>query len=145
MALDGKQTIDGGYIIIGKVLISGNDKLQLTKTDENGIEQWKKNYENLAGDDDGLSVIQNTDGGYTILKNYCGIFNTDENGIVQWAQNFTEQVNPTPQSAGSYCYEFKSFQKTIDGEYIIVGNLWTPIYGVGNGENDIVVIKTDVY
>jgi hypothetical protein len=144
VALDGKQTIDGGYIIIGTVLIGGNHKLRLTKTDENGIEQWKKNYENLAGDGS-LSVIQNTDGGYTILENYCSIFNTDENGIVQWTQGFTENVKPTPQSAGSYCYDFNSFQKTIDGEYIIVGNLWTPIYGIGNGEYDIIVLKTDVY
>ena len=136
-----QQTTDGGYIICGTgpSLSNGNGSsdIYLMKTDENGIEEWIKNF---GGEDDdvGYSVQQTNDGGYIITGETSSFGNggqdvylikTDEDGNQQWYQTFGDE------DFDRGC----SVQQTNDGGYIITGH----ITSLENISFDVYLIKTD--
>ena len=131
------QTTDGGYVIVGSVGGSWLWDLQVTKVDANGDLVWQKSFGNSGGPDHGSDILQTSDGGYIVL----GDTSSYGNGIVDlWliklAADGTEQWNKT---IGSDCYdEPRSFTKTVDGGYVIVG-MTDAIDGMG----DVWVVKTD--
>ena len=87
-----EQTTDGGYIITGETLSTGQGDVYLIKTDGNGDSLWSKTYGNPLGSDFGYSVQQTTDGGYIITGLYTDpslyllwdiyLIKTDDNGNV---------------------------------------------------------------
>ena len=132
-----KQTVDGGYIIIGS---TGSDyyyDVWLIKTDPKGTEEWNQTFD---GDnkDYGNSVQQTIDGGYIITGEISSsgngssdvlLIKTDQQGQEEWIQTF-----------GGSDYDIgNSIEQTYDGGYIITGS--TRSYG--NGSSDVLLIKTD--
>ncbi|MGC6489917.1 MAG: hypothetical protein ACON5E_01385, partial [Flavobacteriales bacterium] len=149
-----QQTIDGGFIIIGQTESFGNGgrDVYLIKTDENGIEQWSKIFnENEVGTMDyGTSVQQTNDGGYivtgfsystfSVVSFEIILFKTDVNGNNQWNKSF--DVIPY---VGDYEHydEGCSVQQTTDGGYIITGVVGTTGDGNEDEHGDLFLIKTD--
>ena len=132
-----KQTVDGGYIIIGS---TGSDYYYdawLIKTDPKGTEEWNQTF---GGDnkDYGNSVQQTIDGGYIITGEISSsgngssdvlLIKIDQQGQEEWIQTF-----------GGSDYDIgNSIEQTYDGGYIITGS--TRSYG--NGSSDVLLIKTD--
>jgi hypothetical protein len=134
-----KQTSDGGFILAGTTASfgAGNDDIYLVKTDANGDTLWTKTYGG-AGDDDGRSVWQNTDGGYFINGFTSSLGNgeddifyirTDAAGIVSWQKAL----------GGTLTEQSFEGQQTNDGGFILAGytNSFAP-------HDEAYIIKTDV-
>ncbi|SVC97308.1 uncharacterized protein METZ01_LOCUS350162, partial [marine metagenome] len=133
-----QQTIDGGYIILGRTESYGNGDSDawLIKTDSQGNEEWNHTYGGALFDI-GISLDQTTDSGYVIAgwtTSYVNGFTdvwlikTDTNGDTLWTKTFGGTNNENGWSV----------QQTTDGGYIITG--YTGSYG-WNG--DVWLIKTD--
>ncbi|CAN5286548.1 hypothetical protein BH09BAC5_BH09BAC5_00320 [soil metagenome] len=134
-----QQTLDGGFIVGGATTSFGNGgwDYYLVKIDSAGNQQWSKTYGG-AGDDQGWSVQQTSDGGYIIggFTNSFGagaedywMVKTDVNGIVEWSKTY----------GGINSDECYSVRQTSDGGYVLAGS--TTSFGAGS--TDIYLIKTD--
>lgn len=132
-----QQTDDGGFIIVGEVIIQGNMiDAWLIKTDGEGNEVWSQIYGG-TNFDKGYSVQQTTDGGY-IVTGYTSSFGfgyadvwlikTNASGDTLWTKTY-----------GGFDNDFGySVQQTTDGGYLITGS--TDSFRFGSG---VFVIKTD--
>lgn len=132
------QTSDDGYIITGVTnsYIEGTHEVWLIKTDSRGEKTWSKKYGGINYSS-GNSVKQTTDGGYIItgsmetdLRSYDALLiKTDSNGNETWVKTF----GGVDGDGGDFV------QQTKDGGYILTGNT----YSYGEGNSDILLIKTD--
>ncbi|MDD5528551.1 MAG: T9SS type A sorting domain-containing protein [bacterium] len=134
-----RQTMDGGYIMIGEA--GDHSKMNLTdiwliKADSAGDTLWTKTFGG-GGYDWGNSVQQTSDSGYIIVGEAgCGktaawdlwLIKTDANGDTLWTRTYGG-----PSTDGGH-----SVQQTTDGGYIITGYVDTSTVGT-----DIWLIKTD--
>jgi hypothetical protein len=133
-----KQTMDGGFIIVGYVEASANLKdVCLFKTDFNGSLTWSKKYGGLA-DDFGNVVQQTSDNGYIVIgntKSFGGgnsdiyFLKTDSSGNLLWSKTYGGIGNEGGNSVSL----------TTDGGYIITG--YTGSFGAGNF--DAYIIRAD--
>jgi hypothetical protein len=141
---DVKQTSDGGYVLAGWTTLTANgfEDAYLVKTDSAGNMQWEQHYG--GGNTDAIfSVNLTPDGGYvlggTTFNVYLGnpstppnmyMVKTDSLGNLQWQKGY-----------GGSGYDIgERATTTLDGGYLLVGGLETPI---GSGLNNGYIIKTD--
>jgi len=135
-----KQTSGGGYIIAGwtNSFGAGDDDYYLIKTDSNGNAHWSETYGG-SREDNAFSVVQTTDGGYTVVgfSYFTGtnaevfLIKTDSLGNSEWSKYY-----------GGPSYERgHSLQITSDGGYIISG----VTFSFGSGGADVYLIKTLPY
>ncbi len=134
---------DDGYILVGVSgipQISATDwKAAMLKTDTNGVEQWRQEYQYGAGFDYSYSCCRSEDNGYLVTGyvqltsiNYdYWMIKTDANGNEQWNKTFGGPYGD--YSNVGDCYQ------TPDGGYIMGG--YTYINGSGNSA--IWMVKTD--
>lgn len=130
-ANDLKQTTDGGYIIVGKITITGttSSNIFLLKVDSIGNVIWGKSLAS-SSNEFANSVTQSQDGGFVITGETIGyllIIKTDSNGNPIWTKVF----NYAGVSAGN------CINTTNDGGFIITGYLY------GGSITKVFLIKTD--
>lgn len=132
-----QQTNDGGYIIAGEVVVSGNlTDMLLIKTDSDGNYVWSKIYGGTRYDK-GYSVQQTTDGGY-IVTGYTGSFGAGYNDV--WLLK-TDAVGDTlwTKTYGGFDNDYGySVQQTTDEGYFVTGSSWSFSFGSG-----VYLVKTD--
>ena len=138
-AHDVQQTLDGGYIITGYTwsFSSGSGDIYVIKTDNNGDLLWANAYGG-TGYDLGYTVIQTSDGGYTVAG-YTDSFGAgnedvyliriDGSGSLLWSKTY----------GGSNYEEGYSVYQTSDSGFVISGE----ISSAGTGGVDVYLIKTD--
>jgi hypothetical protein len=122
-----KLTLDGGYIIAGRIAGIG-----LIKTDSLGDTLWTKSYGGVWSYYDN-SVQQTLDEGYIIVgTNGFSVYliKTDSLGNTLWTKTDYDTLGSN---------QGNSVQQTSDGGYIITGYT----YGSGAGSADVYLIKTD--
>lgn len=130
-----QQTIDGGYIIVGRTKSYGNGgyDVYLIKTYENGDLNWSKTFGGSYADG-AFSVRQTSDLGFIIAgytqtessgTSRAYLIKTDSNGNYLWSQIF----------GGSYSTQFKCVRESLDGGYIVSGSI-----SINQGE--IYLVKT---
>ncbi len=113
-----RQTIDGGFIIVGESNAGGSGGFDIVaiKTHPNGEPAWT-HYFGGTGYDHGYSVQQTTDGGYIISGktdslNGMGaivIVKTDPNGALTWSRTYNNKGKGN------------SIFQTDDGGYVFTG------------------------
>jgi hypothetical protein len=110
-----RETNDGGFIVSGTSLTSGDYNMTMMKTDASGNLQWIKAYGNATDNEFAGAVIQTLDGGYLLAGRYQGAFlvKTDPAGVTQWnykyslgTQNGFQDIYEMPDS--SYILTFSS-------------------------------------
>jgi len=133
-----RQTRDGGYIVAGTSYFWGLHYLvYLIKTNARGDTLWTRNYGG-AGDDEGFSVQQTSEGGYIVV----GTTNSFGNGsydVYLIKTNASGDTLLTRTFGGGGDDVGYSVQQTTDGGYIVSG--WTNSFG--NGSYDVYLIKTN--
>jgi hypothetical protein len=131
-----KQTSDGGYVMAGTVQHLQNVWTVVVKTDNQGVVQWSKMFNNSSG----CGVVQTDDGGFLVsqdayfYKNTIGLIKLDTSGSILWTRTFNETNDPFL----SYDTIFPwSITKTSDGGCIVVAELSVS----NNGPRDIGWVK----
>ncbi|TKJ38463.1 hypothetical protein CEE36_10685 [candidate division TA06 bacterium B3_TA06] len=135
-----RQTIDGGYIIVGNRWTFGGyeeaDGLWLIKTDYIGDTLWTHRYKGPYSPYAGVCGEQTTDGGYIITGAAAGdyenctllLLKTDSMGDALWLRRYGD----------SQFYEGYFVQQTTDGGYIVTGYKYSP-----STRNDLWLLKMD--
>lgn len=114
-----QQTIDNGYVVVGRTLESSNDDLLITKWASNGNLIWAKNFGTPDKDEYGYDIKQTGDGGYIIVGSTGEpfmddilILKCDSGGSLSWAKTF---LNTRYESG-------HSVQLTGDGGFAVAGS-----------------------
>jgi len=130
-----KQTLDGGYIIVGETSSygAGAADVYLVKTDGNGDVEWSRTFGGTLADI-GNSVQQTSDGGY-IITGYTYSFGVtggdDGSGLSNPVSSHTSDIFLI-KTDGSGAMEWSqvyggdegySVEKTMDGGYIVIGTI----------------------
>ncbi len=158
------QTIDGGYILVGRTDSLGDSSgdFWLVKTDSNGNMQWNRAYGGESTDE-AFSVIQTSDEGYAIAGTTWSygsggsdswLVKTDSNGNMQWNKTYGGegyegarsliQMNDGGYVIGGYT---GSFEPPYSSFWLIrtdsVGNVqWNKTYGGAGYEMALSMVKT---
>jgi hypothetical protein len=101
-----KQTMDGGYIIVGDDYGCFG-----IKTDPYGDTIWSRNWRILGSPDTAYCVRQLNDGGYIIAAGgFANLIRTNGDGDTLWTRNFPNIIT------------LYSVEITNDGAFIVAGN-----------------------
>ena len=137
-----RETLDGGYIIVGHFEQSSPDtNMHMVKTDKNGAYIWDKNLcqdKNIhqAWEEDIVclynyvrDVIQLQDGSFVMtgVGNGAWILKTDPNGNVEWIRSYERD------SGGGY-----AIVQMVDGGFLVASEKH-----VDQKQKDGMLIKTD--
>lgn len=135
MGMEGQQTSDGGYIVVGAIQESSGSayyNVYLIKTNVNGDTLWTKKYGTASWNDIGYSIQQTTDGGYIMVGQNGApnvyLIRTNATGTAVWTRTY----------GGSGIDIGRCVRQTSDKGYIIAGR--TASFGDGD---QVYLIKTD--
>jgi len=123
-----QQTSDGGYVAAGYTNGPlGNTDYHIVKLDNVGTTVWQKYYGGTSSDA-AYSIQQTTDGGYIVAgeSNSSNTDVTNNNGSYDyWVVKLNNLGELQWQKAlGGSSFDYgKSVQQTIDGGYIVCGNI----------------------
>lgn len=142
-----KQTLDGGYIVVGGTYVADNSlagQVYLLKLDPSGTAAWQKTFGGPRYDE-GYSVEESSDGGYVVVglagaempfgfhvipDNFSVyLLKTDNKGELIWEKTFGD----VGENVGW------QVRRTSDGGYVIVGSRRTETMTC----YDILLMKTD--
>lgn len=147
------QTSDGGYAVAGFTMsnndgdVSGNNGLTdywVLKLDNEGDLIWQKCFGG-SGDDEANSIIQNSDGGYTVAgfsRLTTGSIITGNNGLSDYwlvRINTDGDVLWEKSLGGTSWDEAQSIISTNDGGYLVSGTTWSNI--CSNNLQDFWIVK----
>jgi hypothetical protein len=91
-----QQTLDGGYIVAGYTNSFGNGwQVYLIKTNASGDTLWTRTYGGTAGDEEGYSVQQTTDGGYIVAGYTTSFGNSYQVYLIKTDANGSSGVEET--------------------------------------------------
>jgi len=135
-----RQTVDGGFIIVGVTESNGShaEDCYLIKTDGDGNTIWSRTY-GVLNHNGGESVQQTSDGGFILAGWAYDVYSsgwdiyvvkTDTVGDTLWTRRYGSSFETDLAH---------SIQQTADGGYIIAGR--TDSYGAGQA--DAYLVKTD--
>lgn len=132
-----KETLEGGYIIVGNYRYSNG--LWLLKTDSLGDSLWFRTYE-IDNYKNGCWVEQTSDGGYIVVggagdehyKRDLLLMKTDSLGEILWSKTYGGEYN-------DYGYHV---EQTSDEGYIITGQRGNPLL---LDRSDLWLLKTDSF
>jgi len=135
IALDGKQTRDGGYIIAGYTEpLNGTGTAFIIKTDNNGNQQGTMKVFDSGSEAVALQVTE--DGGYIFVGDVATSYGsqlylvkTDPSGNVTWKQRYGQSGSEVGDAV----------LQTKDGGYVCAGR--ENAYGMGG--YDALLLKTD--
>ena len=121
-----RQTVDGGFIMIGSTESEGAGEptdILLVRADEDGTELWSATFGQPGQWEEGVSVLPDGDGGYTV----CGFIDmedpvSDSLVFIRTDANGVELSRVTHSAVGGY-NEFNGAKRTSDGGIIAVGEL----------------------
>jgi hypothetical protein len=137
-----KQTLDGGYILVGvtESFGVGVKDIWVLKLDSNGNISWQKTYggsyidEIFINTDD--AIQQTSDGGYIVTcrtysfgigKSNIWVLKLNSKGSIEWQKAY----------GGSESEISYSIQQTSDGGYVVAGST----YSFGGEDSDLLVLK----
>jgi len=137
------QTSDGGYALAGSTNSFSYDiphDCWLVKTDSDGNMEWNKTYDGDGGFDGATSVVQTSDGGYTLTGHTGGfigqnvwIIKTDLDGSIVWDITWNTREPALPNC----------LIQTSDGGYAVTG--WTDsLDGFANFSSYLFLVKVDL-
>jgi hypothetical protein len=137
------QTSDGGYALAGSTDSFGDEiphDCWLVKTDSEGNMEWNKTYDGDGGWDGANSLLQTSDGGYTLAGHTGGfigqnvwIIKTDPDGNRTW-----DAIWDTAEPTLTNC-----MIRTSDGGYAVTG--WTEsLDGLFGFRNYFFLVKIDL-
>lgn len=142
IAIDVKQTNDGGFIILGEAnALSGaiRNYIYLVKTDDQGVLEWSKIYNEGMITNDLAGAILVEDDGYLISGTVdvnpqrMLLMKTDANGEILWSQSgYGDQLNMAQTG--------RALVRTNDGGIFTVGS--STVIG-GENETGFLLVKTD--
>ena len=132
-----RQTVDGGFIVVGTTASfgAGCDDVFMVRTDGNGNPLWTKTFGGPVYET-GLSIIQTADGGFIITgslyplpdgPNQVYIVRTNPDGACLWTRTY----------AGAVVERGNAVTETADGAYVIAGRGSS----VPTGERDMCLMK----
>jgi len=131
------KTTDGGFAVAGYTRTGSNFNAWIIKLDANGSKSWDKLFNNTNISNSVNCVVQNTDGGYTMVgytnsgsQQDVWVIKLDANGNKIWEKTF--------DGIGGRSDNANSIVQTSDGGYVIAG--YTTII---NANADSWVIKLD--
>ena len=139
-----RQTTDGGYIILGVVLVGADPHIYLLKVNTNGNMQWNKTFGEYHSEI-GYSVQQTSDGGYFVTadtrpgpksnESDIHLIKTDADGNTAW----DKLIDPRGQHEWDYPLGAK---QASDGGFIII-EYTQDESGTGLGDTYLMKIDAD--
>lgn len=142
-----QQTLDGGYIIIGRNSNTNNDRTFLIKTNSTGGKEWVRFFPGQ-----GFTVRATQDGGYLLGGSNHGLYiiKTNSSGYTEWSnkeQDIDSMANSIIETIDGGCIVSKSkggsiYLIKLDSAGEVQWNkklggspMW--LYGVDNGDKDL--------
>jgi hypothetical protein len=143
-ASSSQETPGGGYIVAGTTYSSdpGYGDAWVLKLDSDGNIQWQKTYGISQRDETAGLILQTLEGGYFLAGNaytssmgtydfYTWVLKLDSGGNIEWQKAY---------GSGSRMNCTNSIQQTLDGGYILTGNIGA---FSTHGTSDSWVLKLD--
>lgn len=122
------QTSDQGFFVAGFFFNHSGGNIRLLKTDSDGTILWEKRISGPSGEI--LTIIQRTDGGYSIFTRDGRVYIFDESGTLERITDISDQINQTP-GGGHPQITLRSISRAAGTDMIAIAdnaaNIWQPI------------------
>ncbi|MDO9098021.1 MAG: hypothetical protein Q7U60_07855, partial [Candidatus Methanoperedens sp.] len=133
-----QETLDDGYVLVGRVWDARNSSTLIMKLDGSGTKIWERKFGNRS---EGLSILATLDGGYMVtgkmVTGKVGDRPFYEGGFVGYVMKLDGKGNKVWEKIFNETREIYSIQQTSDGGYVVAGSN----YGDSADFNYMYIIK----